>query len=553
MIKNKLFFNLCLDTNRYFLKLYMDYLKIGKATDLTGKERKIYRFLEMLPAFLSWVTILGLIILSYFFPIQVAYFMIAFDVYWLLLVLFLGIYLLSAYGKMNKNKKMDWEAKCVEIEKDFGKFDEQEKIYNEKKNIPLKYKFKWTDLYNLVVLPTYNEGMEIIKPTIEAIIHDSFPKDKMIIVYAVEERGGEEALERAKQIEKEYGHLFRNFIISVHPDGIEGELKGKGANQAWAAQVVREELIDKEKLDYEKILVSVFDIDTIIYPGYFHNLVYTFLTVENAYRASYQPVPVYHNNIWQAPFFARMAASSNTFWQMMQQIRQEKLATYSSHSMPWIPLVDIGFWSTKMVSEDSRIFWHCFCYYKGDYRVEPMNFPVSMDVCMGKSGFDTAKNLYKQQRRWGWGVENVPYLIFNTMKNWKNIPRGKFVGRILVQVYGFHSWGTNAIIIAVVGWMPLILGGDRFNSTVLSGNLPVVTRTLMTLAMGGLVLSAILSTMSLPKKPKEVKFRKYFSMIGQWILLPFGIIIFGAVPGLEAQTRLMFGKYMGFWVTPKSR
>lgn len=531
----------------------MNYLKIGKATDLSGDEKKLYRKLEILPAFLSWMTLLGLIVLSYFFPVQVAFFVIAFDIYWLLLVVFLAIYLIIAYRKMQKNVKINWEEKCKGLEAESGKYEEQIVNYDEEKNIPLKYKYKWTDLYNLVVLPTFNEGMEIIRPTIDAIAKDSFPKDKMIILYAVEARGGEQALKRAEQAKKEYGHIFMDFIISVHPDGIEGELKGKGANQAWAAQVIRDELIDKEKLDYKKILVSVFDIDTIIQPGYFHNLLYLFLTVENAYRASYQPVPVYHNNIWQAPFFARMAASSNTFWQMMQQIRQEKLATYSSHSMTWQALVDIGFWSTKMVSEDSRIFWHCFCYYKGDYRVEPMNFPVSMDVCVGESKLDTARNLYKQQRRWGWGVENVPYLIFNTIKDWNNIPKGKFLGRIFVQIYGFHSWGTNALIIAVVGWMPIILGGDRFNSTVLSGNLPNVTRTLMTLAMGGLILSAILSTMILPKKPKELNFSKYFSMVGQWILLPISIVVFGAIPGLEAQTRLMFGKYMGFWVTPKSR
>ncbi|PLX22275.1 hypothetical protein C0584_00010, partial [Candidatus Parcubacteria bacterium] len=248
----------------------MDYLKIGKATDLEGSERKFYRKLEMLPAILSWATLIGLIILSYFQPVGVAFFLIAFDVYWLLLVFFLGVYLIVAYRKMQKNMKINWAEKCKELDVYYGKYKEVKKDYKKISDIPLKYKYRWTDIYNMVVLPTYNEGMEIIRPTLSAIIQDSFPKDKMIIVYAVEERGGEQALKNAEQAKKEFGHLFRNFIISVHPDGIEGELKGKGSNQAWAAKVVREELVDKENLDYNKILVSVFDIDTIINSGYFY-------------------------------------------------------------------------------------------------------------------------------------------------------------------------------------------------------------------------------------------------------------------------------------------
>lgn len=491
----------------------------------------------MLPALLSWGTLLGLLLLSYFQPVFVAYFIIAFDVYWLLLVTYLGIHLVAAFRELRQNQAIDWNAKCRE-------------------SVPMTVNGKtigWQDVVHLIILPTYQESIEIVRSAFDSILADGFPTSQMIIVLAMEERAGAEIHDRAEIIRQEYGSRFRSLLITFHPDGIEGELKGKGANQAWAAKEVRREIIDKESIDPDKILVSIFDMDTVVYPGYFALLTYKFLTVENPYRASYQPIPMYHNNIWQAPFFARVAASSNTFWQMMQQIRVEKLATYSSHSMTWRALTDIGFWSTNMVSEDSRIFWHCFCYYKGDYRVEPMHFPVSMDVCMDETFMATAKNLYKQQRRWGWGVENLPYLTFNLYKNWRAYPKAKMFDRIFVQLHGFHSWATNALIIAVIGWMPMLLGGDRFNSTVLSGNLPVVTRTLMTLAMGGMVLSAVISTMLLPQRPKHMGFMKTIAMVAQWAILPVSIIVFGAIPGLEAQTRLMLGKYMGFFVTPKKR
>jgi len=515
----------------------MDYLKISKAADLVNaKDRRLYRFLEILPGFFSWATLIILILFSWLKPVWVAYFIIAFDVYWLLLVIYLGINLFAAYISLKKNIKVNWREKCEALPA-----GDREK------------KLSWPEIIHLVIFPTYNESLEVIRPSFESLIKDGYPTDKMIVVLAIEERAGGGAMDRARIIEREFGARFKHFLITVHPDNLAGELKGKGANQTWAAKQVKVQIVDKYNYDYDKILISVFDMDTVVIPGYFYCLTYKFLTVPNPYRASYQPIPIYHNNIWQAPFFSRVAASSNTFWQMMQQIRQEKLATYSSHSMTWRALTEIDFWSTNMVSEDSRIFWHCYCHYRGDYRVEPLYFPVSMDVCMDLTVWQTVKNLYKQQRRWGWGVENLPYLMFNTIKERKVLPVRKMINKILIQLYGFHSWATNSLIIGVIGWLPMILGGDKFNATVLSSNLPAVSRTLMLVAMVGMIFSAIISTILLPKRPSQYGFMKSVAMVLQWLILPVSIIFFGSIPGLEAQTRMMLGKYMGFWVTPKAR
>jgi hypothetical protein len=56
-----------------------------------------------------------------------------------------------------------------------------------------------------------------------------------------------------------------------------------------------------------------------------------------------------------------------------------------------------------------------------------------------------------------------------------------------------------------------------------------------------------------PKRPEHKSRFSYAVMALQWILVPFTMIIFSAIPGLDAQTRLMFGRYMGFWVTPKDK
>ncbi len=510
------------------------YLKIGKATDLKSpKDRFVYRAFEILPGALAWLTLLSVVFLSWAKPIWVAFFIITFDVYWLLKTIYLSFHLRAGYNRMKKQMALDWLKK-----------------------LKLLKRKKWPEIYHLLVLPVYQESIGIIRENLQAILNSDYPKKKMIIALGIEERAGQSAKKVARQAEKEFAYHFHKFIITVHPKNIKGELAGKGSNIAWVARQAKKRIIDPLGIPYKNIIVSCFDIDTQVYPKYFSVLTYYYLTVKNPTRASYQPIPIYNNNIWQAPCLSRVVATSGTFWQMMQQQRPERLSTFSSQSISFQTLVEVDFWPTNMVSEDSRIFWQNLIFYNGHYRTIPLQYPVSLDANLAPTFLGTALNIYKQQRRWGWGVENVPFLFFGFWKN-KKISWSKKFHWIWIQLEGFWSWATNALLIFLLGWLPLFLGGQKFNVTLLSYNLPRVTRTLMTLAMIGLVGSAIYSTLLLPPRPKEYSLirgcLKYLSVFIQWILLPLTILIFGCLPGLESQTRLMLGKYMGFWVTPKQK
>jgi hypothetical protein len=175
-----------------------------------------------------------------------------------------------------------------------------------------------------------------------------------------------------------------------------------------------------------------------------------------------------------------------------------------------------------------------------------------MDAVLGKNFFSTIINQYRQQRRWAFGAENIPFLLFGFLKN-KKISLFKKIQHSFIILEGFWSWAVVSLLIFLLGWLPIFLGGERFNFTLLSYNLPILTRNLMALSMFGMIVCAIISFLLLPPRPKNFLFLKKVSIVLQWLLLPLTLIVFGSFPSLDAQTRLMFRKYLGFWSTEKYR
>lgn len=506
----------------------LSYLHVGSAADLSGADRHLYRFFEVLPGLLSWSTLIGVVLMSWRVPVWAAVFIIVFDLYWLLKTAFLSLHLRANFRRLKKHLATDWETKLQELQT--------------------------THVWQMVLLPFYEEDENIIRGTLQALKDARWPKERMLVVLAGEARAGEKAVRIAARMKEEFEASFGGFLVTTHPANVQGELTGKGSNIAYAAREAVRLLVDARHIGHEYVLVSAFDSDTRVYSQYFLCLTYHFLTAEKPHRSSFQPVPVYNNNIWDAPAASRVVATSGTFWQMMQQERPERLTTFSSHSMSLQSLEDVGYWQKNIVSEDSRIFWNHLLYYNGDYRVVPLSYPVSLDANIGQNFRKTLVQVYKQQRRWTWGVENIAYVLFGFIKN-KSIPARTKLYYVATQLEGFWSLATNPLLIFMLGWLPLMLGGAAFNTTLLSYNLPRLTRTLMIIAMTGLIGSAIISTALLPPRPRRYSVSRSIGMVFQWLLIPVTIIVFGAFPGLEAQTRLMLGGRfrLGFWVTPKHR
>lgn len=498
----------------------------------TKKEYRMRRFFEILPGFLSWATVIGIFPLSYYAPVAVAIFVILYDLSWLIKIMHISTHLIYSYNEVRKTNATDYVAKLKELE---GKHD-----------------LSWRDVYHVVVIPTVNEPMEVLDASIQAIVNAKYPLDRVMLVMAFEERSGDAGREKSALIHEKYGSTFAMLKSYFHPSDIPGEIKAKSSNMTFAMRRFREE-IDAAHIPYEHVIVSAFDSDTQISKQYLGELTHKYITNPRRTHSSYQPIPVYHNNLWDVPSMARVSALGSTFWQMIEASRPQRLITFSSHAMSMKALVEVDFWPVDVISEDSQIFWRSYLHYNGDYYVEPMFSTVSMDATAGETYWKAHRAQYIQKQRWFWGVENFPYISLGFIEH-KRIALSSRIAQWFRMLDSFYTLATAPIILAVGGWLPTVLGGDDFAKSVVSQNLVVLTQVLTTLALVGLLTTFIISMSIIPNRPKNTVPHRRISMLTQWLLVPIVTFVFGSVPALDSQTRLMTGNYIGeFWVAEKTR
>ncbi len=491
-------------------------------------DKRIKRCLEIIPGFISWGVIICLIALAVINPVFCAILIIIFDFYWIIRTVYLTTLLVMAHRNLSRERNKNWLNSCQALDR--------------RKN--------WSDIYHLVIFPIYKEGPEILQSSLEALKEAHYPKDKMIVVLAFEERYNL-SRENAAVLEGKFKGIFFEYLSTFHPDGLPGETRTKGANATWAAKKARE-LLSRKGIPVEKVIISCFDADTCVDKEYFGCLTYHFLISPKPYQASYQPIPVYNNNIWQAPSFARLVEISSSFSQLIESMRLEKFVTFSSHSMSFKTLIDINYWPVNMISDDSVVYWKAFLFYNGDYRVVPLYTTVSMDVAYSSSFLRTIRVQYRQKRRWAWGVENFPFVVNGFLNN-KNIPLLRKIRRSFHLLESHVTWAVWAIIITIITPLPILLGGGFFAQMPIGYNLPRITGLLLNFTLGTSLVWIILSWTILPPRPKGVKWIKNVVLLLEWIIVPFIILVLGSNPALDAQTRLMLAKYMEFSATEKTR
>ncbi|MFC1479977.1 glycosyltransferase [Candidatus Omnitrophota bacterium] len=537
-------------------------------TELTGKERKLQRIFEIAPGATSWTILIGMVVCAFKAPLIAAAIIIAFDFYWLLRLLYMTLFLIVSYMRLSVENHTDWMKRVRgldNLEQYAKELRELPSPVDRKKRLSLFFHRKEIeslgvkdperpdskDIYHLVIVPVAKETREVIEPGIEGLAGGTFPSKKILVILALEERATEEVKKGARETQNAYRDKFFDMLVAVHPDGVPGEARVKGANATFAAKIAEGYLREK-KISFENVVVSCFDADTVVNPDYFACLTYSFLSCSSRERASFQPVPVYNNNIWDAPGITRVLETGSSFFQLIEATNPEKLVTFSSHSMSFKALVDVDYWPVDMISDDSAIFWKAFVHFDGKYRVVPMYTTLSMDAVVAENWWKTVINVYKQKRRWAWGVENFPIVMRAFLKDRKILLFNKL--KYAFKLFEGHiAWSTWAFLLTFVGWLPAIFAGREFAHSVIYYSGPRILGTIFNLASFSLITSIVLSLLLLPARKESHPILKRIGFAFQWLLVPFTIVFLSAVPALDAQTRLMLGKYMTFWVTDKKR
>ncbi|MBR2803052.1 glycosyltransferase family 2 protein [Candidatus Saccharibacteria bacterium] len=528
-----------------------------------GKRTRLYRFLEILPGLISYSAIILLFILSLISPILGSIYLFIIIAATLVKAIGVAYRTIQGYEVIKRAERVDWRKRMEDLENPHSAYerlrDDDNKSYHFKEHVENLKMMSTVDndypdpakTLHVVIMAAYNEGYEIIAPSIKSVADNTFPNDRIIFVLAYEARGGEEIEKTAQRLASEYKGKFKDFLLVKHPADLPGEVVGKGPNLTYAGEAVAK-YFKEHNLPVENAIVTSLDSDNHMAPKYLDCVAYEFITHSNRQHLSFQPVSLFMNNIWDAPAPSRVIAVSNSFFNVISTMRPHVLRNFASHSQPLQALEAMNFWSKRTIVEDGHQYWRSLFFFRGDYSVLPIRIPIYQDAVIDDTFLKTVKAQFVQVRRWYYGASDIAYVGSKLFvpRNKRLVPFWQLFPKFWRLLDSHVTLAMMAPIIAFGGWVPMIM--NMTNHTMIAYNLPNIVSWVETFASIGLIITVLVSFRMLPPRPAKYRKSRSFLMLIQWILMPITSILYQSIAAFYAQTRLMLGHYMEkFDVTKK--
>jgi cellulose synthase/poly-beta-1,6-N-acetylglucosamine synthase-like glycosyltransferase len=482
------------------------------------------RVLEILPGFVSWSLILFPVWGSFLLPVLTAYYVIAFDVYWFYRSVSMAILSLMAHYRIKASEIYDWAADAKKLT-------------------------DWQKVKHVLVIPTYKEPVHTLERTLETLSEQTIGPKQIIPVIALEERAGEEHNEEVmKVLKKRFSKVFEDLIFSVHPRNLPGEVIGKSANAAWASKVLKARVVERKDWDMDFMTISSVDCDVVLHKSHLAALTFKFLQSPIRYNLIWQGAIVFYNNIEKIPLMMKIFNRVSSVIYMGLLMRPDRLINFSTYSMSLKLMDEVGYWDADVIPEDYRIFFKTYFAKAGQLEVEPIFLPVYADAAESIGYVSTFNNTYQQVKRWAWGASDDAYI----MKKYITDTQAPFIDKTLrvFKVLEDHFlWPVNWFVITLGATLPPLLN-EEFARTIIGKTLPQVASAILTASLLSMVLIIFVDFRARPEGRSQSPAKKIWSLL-EFALLPVVGLFFAALPGLEAHTRLMIGKYIEYRVTEK--
>ncbi len=510
-----------------------------------------YRLFEILPGTLSWTILFLPLILSQISTRIIAYFVIAYLLLWFVKAVGLSYRAIQGARVLDFHRKLDWSRLNNDLESlhtTLRKPDWHTHNIARVSNFEPERIIKPSEVIHIAMVANYSEKLEVMEPTIQSILASDYDPKKIILVIAYEERGGPEIEKQDNYLIKKYGNKFLYAAAYKHPRDTPGEVKGKGGNVTYAGRQI-EKWLKKAKIDPAKVLITTLDSDNRPDKKYFAALTYTFCVTEYPKYVSYQPIPMYLNNIWDAPAPMRVIATGNSFWNIVLALRPHMLRNFSAHAQPMNALIETDYWSVRTIVEDGHQFWRTYFRFDGRHDVYPIYVPIYQDAVLATGYVRTLKAQFIQLRRWAYGASDIPYVFCTGFFKKNKVPKIDLTMKFLRLLEGHLSWATAPLVLLIAAYIPLLIHPRNYEAN----QLPYIASSLQRVAMAGILVTLYLSLRFLPPKPVRYRRHRTLFMVIQWIYLPITTIVYNSFSALYSQTRLMLGKYLEkFDVTEKA-
>lgn len=449
-------------------------------------------------------------------PLTLACLVLVFNAYWLIRSSMFGIGAVLGYIRLRKSERTDWSGLA-------------------------RRQAGFERVHHLIIIPTYKEDDAILAETLDHVARQDFPGERVSVVLAFEARD-RQAAGRAGRLLRRYQHRFANMWTFFHVLK-EGETAGKSSNLAWAAPRACA-MLERRGLDPADVLVTICDADSRLDAKYLSALAYEHLADPGRADRLYQPALLFHANLDRLSPPLRATNSAYSVWSLARLGFGSRLVLQSTYSLPLELCRRVGYWDVDVICEDSRICFKVLQHVGASARVKPIYLPVLCDAAEGATPWETVTAHYQQIRRWAWGASDVPYVL-------QGLTRPGKARAPLAPVLGFiedHlTWPTHWFLItlgtkALPFLAPAIVASPEGAWLIAAGG------TLLSLCLPFIVIGATVDLL-LRGGPRDVG--EWAGELVGWALMPVITLALTTLPALDAHTRLLLGRGIGYTPTPK--